>query len=86
MMNTPSTCRPWSRSRGHGRAADDDAGDAVHFLTGAGAEGDGGVGRGVEDGGHADEEAGERVDGDLQRSTLMPDRRVASSFEPMAKA
>ena len=33
---------------GHGRAADDNAGDAVHFLTCARARGDGGVGGGVE--------------------------------------
>ena len=47
---------------GHGRAADDDAGDAVHFLACAGARGDGGVGRCIEQGTHADEEAGERID------------------------
>ena len=50
---------------GHGRAADDDAGDAVHFLAVAGARGDGGVGRGVEQAAHAHEEAGERIDRDL---------------------
>ena len=50
---------------GHGRAADDDAGDTVHFLACAGARGNGGVGCGIEQGAHADEEAGERVDRDL---------------------
>ena len=50
---------------GHGSTADDNAGNAVHFLTLADTGGDGGVNSGIEQSGQTDKEAGQGVGSDL---------------------